>query len=63
METQEGKDGGKECCAKAKCCGGKALAAIALLAVGGLGGYFCGRKCAVKEGPPAASASVENPAR
>lgn len=53
---QEEEKGG--CCDKAKCCGGKALAAIALLAIGGLGGYFCGRQCALKSAP----AAVEAPA-
>ena len=54
METQETKEGGK-CCSKAACCGGKALAAVALLAVGGLGGYFCGRTCSVKDAPAASA--------
>lgn len=54
---QEAGKGG--CCDKAKCCGGKALAALALLAIGGLGGYFCGRQCALKN----TSAAVEATAR
>lgn len=46
MENQEAKEADKGCCAKAKgCCGCKALAAFALLAVGGLGGYFAARHC------------------
>ena len=51
MENQEakGKDEDKGCCAKSKGCGCKALAAAALLAVGGLGGYFCGRHCCASD--------------
>ena len=52
---------GKACCDKKSCCGGKALAAIALLAVGGLGGYFSGRSCPLKEQAPAAA--PQNPAK
>ena len=62
MDNQETKEAGKsgpECCSKAKCCGGKALAAALLLAVGGLGGYFCGRGCPVKDTAP----SVQTPVR
>jgi hypothetical protein len=61
MESQEKKDGqeGKACCEKSKCCG-KALAAFALLAIGGAGGYLAGKcqmsKCAVP-------AAVEAPAK
>ena len=58
MENQE-KDG-KACCDKSKCCGGKALAAFALLAIGGAGGYLAGKcgasKCAV---PAAVSAPAQ----
>lgn len=57
MENQE-KDG-KACCGKEKCCGGKALAAIALLAIGGAGGYLAGKCCKAKCAAPAA---VEAPA-
>lgn len=46
-EKKDGQDG-KACCDKSKCCGGKALAVIALLAVGGAGGYLAGRCCAAK---------------
>ncbi|MBI3549432.1 MAG: hypothetical protein HY078_10365 [Elusimicrobia bacterium] len=57
MEAQEGKDGGKECCTKGKCCGGKALAAAGLLLLGGIGGFFAGRcssgMCPVKSSAPA----------
>jgi hypothetical protein len=54
----ESKDG-KGCCDKSKCCG-KALAAIALLAIGGVGGYFCGKSCALKQmNAPAAVAPVK----
>ncbi|MBI3550990.1 MAG: hypothetical protein HY077_00605 [Elusimicrobia bacterium] len=56
MENQDKKDEGQGCCTKGKCCGGKALAAVALLAVGGLGGYFCGRHCGAKDQPAAVSA-------
>lgn len=45
MENQETKTDEKGCCSKSKCCGGKTLGALALLAVGGLGGYFAGRHC------------------
>ena len=48
---------GKECCTK-KCCG-KSLAVIALLAIGGAGGYLAGKCCAAKG---AASAPVAAPA-
>ncbi len=44
---------GEKCCSKGKCCGGKALLAVALLALGGIGGYFCGRGCALKSAPAA----------
>ncbi|MBI4423575.1 MAG: hypothetical protein HY554_07610 [Elusimicrobia bacterium] len=43
METQETKEGGKDCCSKGKCCGGKALIALALLLAGGGIGFFAGR--------------------
>lgn len=50
MSDQEAKAGEadeKGCCSGAKkCCGGKALAAIALLAIGGIGGYAAGKCCA-----------------
>ena len=57
----EKKDGqeGKACCDKSKCCG-KALAAFALLAIGGIGGYAAGKCCAAKNAAPAA---VEAPAK
>ena len=60
MENQEAKEGEKGCCAKAKsCCGCKALAAVALLAVGGLGGFFCARHCC----PVKTDAPVSAPAK
>lgn len=47
METaQEGKEEGKGCCGTKKCCG-KALGALALLLIGGAGGYFAARHCKV----------------
>lgn len=55
MDTQE--KGG--CCATGKSCCGKTLAAVALLAVGGLGGYFCGRHCAAKDAAAAAAAPIK----
>ena len=58
MENQE-KDG-KACCDKSKCCGGKTLAVIGLLAVGGAGGYLAGKCGASKCAVPAA---VEAPAK
>lgn len=58
----EKKDGTDEkgCCSKSKCCGGKALAAFALLALGGAGGYVAGKCCSAKHAAPAA---VEAPAK
>jgi hypothetical protein len=49
----EKKDGAEEkaCCAK-KCCG-KSLAVIALLAIGGAGGYLAGKCCASRTAAPA----------
>lgn len=56
MEKEEEK---KDCCTTKKCCGCKALAALALLLVGGLIGYFTARHCCAKQCPvPAASAPV-----
>lgn len=55
METKEGQESGKECCAKGKCCGGKALVVALLLTAGGIGGYFCGRQCPVKNGSAASA--------
>ena len=64
METQETQDGGKECCSKGKCCGGKGLAALALLLIGGAAGYFGGRHCAAKtNAAPSASAPAQTPAK
>ena len=41
----EGQEDGKACCGpKGKCCG-KAAAVLALLLVGGAGGFFAGRHC------------------
>lgn len=60
MENQETKADEKGgCCDKSKCCGGKALAALALLLVGGLGGFAAGRcakSCDVKAAPVADAA-------
>jgi hypothetical protein len=56
-EKKEGADE-KACCAK-KCCG-KSLAVIALLAIGGAGGYLAGKCCGAKHAAPAA---VEAPAK
>ncbi|MBI3565262.1 MAG: hypothetical protein HY079_08715 [Elusimicrobia bacterium] len=51
--AQDAKDGGA-CCSKGKCCGCKALAAVALLAIGAAGGWFAARHCcAVKDAPAA----------
>ncbi len=60
MDNQEKKDAqdGKACCSKT-CCG-KSLAVIALLAIGGAGGYLAGKCCAAKHG---AAATVEAPAQ
>ena len=44
----------KGCCATKKCCG-KTLAALALLAVGGLGGYAAAKCCGAKDAPAAVS--------
>jgi hypothetical protein len=43
----------EKCCMGGKCCGGKALKVIALLAIGGLGGFFAGRCHAQKVDAPA----------
>jgi hypothetical protein len=64
MDAQENKDEGKSCCTKGKCCGGKALAALVLLAIGGVAGYFCGRHCATcptktAEAPAAAAPAAK----
>jgi hypothetical protein len=56
METQE-KDG-KGCCEK-KCCGGKALAVIGLLALGGLGGFVAGKHCQHSCPVPAAQTQTQ----
>lgn len=59
MENQEkaGEETGKgSCCSKGKCCGCKALAAVALLAVGAAGGWFAARHCCAVKAAPAASA-------
>ena len=61
MENQEGKEGEKGCCSKGKCCGCKALAVVALLLIGGIGGYLGGRHCAGKSCP--VSAAPQNPAK
>lgn len=55
-ESKDGKDG--SCCGRKSCCGGKALAAIALLAVGAAGGYLCARGCGDK---PSAAVSATAP--
>ena len=59
MENEE-KDG-KACCSK-KCCGGKGLAVLALLLVGGAGGYIAGR-CASKGCALKNATAVEAPAQ
>ncbi|HVA66095.1 MAG TPA: hypothetical protein VNK24_04120 [Elusimicrobiota bacterium] len=61
METEETKKDGK-CCSKGACCGCKALVAVALLAIGAVGGYFCGRHCAASSAATAVSAPA-NPAK
>jgi len=58
-EKKDAQDG-KACCDKSKCCGGKALAVFALLAVGSVGGYLAGKCHASKCAVPAA---VEAPAK
>lgn len=55
-EKKDAQDG-KACCDKSKCCGGKTLAVLALLAVGGAGGYIASRCCDAKT-----TAAVETPA-
>ncbi|MFI5346641.1 MAG: hypothetical protein ACHQ51_09735 [Elusimicrobiota bacterium] len=58
MDTQDktgAADEGTKCCTKGKCCGCKAVAAVALLLIGGAGGYFCARHCAAKTEAPAAA--------
>lgn len=56
-DKKDGQDA-KGCCDKSKCCGGKGLAVLALLLVGGAGGYLAGKCCAAKPG----AAAVEAPA-
>lgn len=59
-EAKETKEGGeKGCCATTKkcCCGGKALAAVGLVAIGFAGGFFCSRACPVKNAPAAQTQS------
>ncbi len=46
------------CCTKGKCCGVKALAAVALLAIGGVGGFLCGRGC-----PTGGGAAISAPTK
>jgi hypothetical protein len=69
MDNQETKgekvDEKGGCCSKSKCCGGKTLAALALLLVGGLGGFAAGRcakSCDVQAAAPA-SAPTQTPAK
>ena len=60
MENQEGKEAEKGCCKKGSCCcGGKALAALALVLVGGLGGYCVAKHCASTSSVPAVSAPAK----
>ncbi|MDE2291541.1 MAG: hypothetical protein KGL53_05615 [Elusimicrobia bacterium] len=54
----ETKDG-KGCCSKGKCCGGKGLAALALLLLGGLGGWAAATHCCAKPAAPAAQAPAK----
>lgn len=56
-DTQEKT--GEGCCSKKACCGCKALAAVALLAVGGLGGYFWARHGSCAAPVPAATSPVK----
>lgn len=58
-EAKDGVKDGQACCDKKKCCGGKALIALALLAVGATGGYFAARGCAMKCAPQAVSAPAQ----
>ena len=67
MDNEEKKEDGKSCCCgKSKCCC-KAFAAVALLVVGALGGYFAGRHCSScrmkAEAAPAASAPAQTPSK
>ncbi len=57
MDNENEKDG-KACCSK-KCCGGKALAVLALLAVGATGGYVAGKCCAAKNATVTTAAPVQ----
>ncbi len=58
MDEKDQKEGTESCCSKKKCCGCKALAAVALLLLGGVGGYLAGRHCAVCA-PQAVSAPAQ----
>lgn len=62
QETKGEKGDEKGCCAKTKCCGGKTLAALALVLVGGLSGYFAGRNCG-KVCPIGEAAAPQTPAK
>lgn len=66
QEKQEKTENGKACCSGGKCCGCKALGAVALLVVGGAIGFFagrhCGKMCAVNAAPAAAPAAPAAPA-
>lgn len=60
MAEEATKADEKGCCGTGKkCCGGKALAALALLLVGGVGGYLAGRHCKSCAVPPAAEAPAQ----
>ena len=61
-EKKEGQEG-KACCDKSKCCGGKALAVIGLLAIGATGGYLAGKCCTAKTAAAAAVAAPVQPAK
>ncbi len=58
----ENKDG-KSCCDKSKCCGGKGLAVLALLLIGGAGGYAAAKCCGAKSAAPAAAEAPAQPAK
>ena len=59
MEAEEKKEEGKSCCpcGKSKCCC-KAFAAVGLLVIGLIGGYFVGRHCGMCAMKTTASASA-----
>lgn len=51
MDSEQKAHEGHSCCTKGYCCGGKAVAALVLLLVGGMIGHCIGRRCGLRECP------------